>query len=78
MAAGRTLVKNCRRYAAPGTVEARGRSPDNAAGGWYGLRKGYRGRFAMYLPPLLELLGLAEVTHEPRNNRMRATTGDHR
>jgi hypothetical protein len=58
--------------AAPGTVEAWGRSPDNPAGGWYGLRKGYRGRFAMYLPPLLELLGLAEVTHEPRNNRMRA------
>jgi hypothetical protein len=41
--------------------------------GWYGLRNGYRGRFGMYLPPLLEALGLAEVTHEPRNNRMRAT-----
>jgi hypothetical protein len=55
-----------------GTVEEWGRSPDNPVGGWYGLRKGYRGRFAMYLPPLLELLGLAEVTHEPRNNSMRA------
>jgi hypothetical protein len=41
-------------------------------GGWYGLRNGYRGRFGMYLPPLLEALGLAELTHEPRNNRMRA------
>jgi hypothetical protein len=42
------------------------------AGGWYGLRKGYRGRFGMYLPPLLELLGLAELTHDARNNRIRA------
>ena len=58
--------------AAEGTVEAWGRSPDNPVRGWYGLRNGYRGRFAMYLPPLLESLGLAEVTHEPRNTRMRA------
>lgn len=58
--------------AADGTVEAWGRSPDNPAGGWYGLRNGYRGRFGMYLPPLLEELGLAEVTHDARNNRMRA------
>ena len=58
--------------AAVGTVEAWGRSPDNPVGGWYGLRKGYRGRFAMYMPPLLERLGLAEVTHDARNNRMRA------
>jgi hypothetical protein len=57
---------------APGTVEAWGRSPDNPVGGFYGLRKGYRGRFGMYVPPLLEALGLAELTHEPRNNRMRA------
>jgi len=55
-----------------GTVEAWGRSPDNPVGGWYGLRKGYRGRFGMYLPPLLEALGLAELEHEARNNRMRA------
>ena len=55
-----------------GTVEAWGRSPDNPVGGWYGLKKGLRGRFGVYLPPLLEALGLAEVTHEPRNNRMRA------
>jgi len=54
------------------TVEAWARSSDNPLGGWYGLRKGYRGRFGMYLPPLLEVLGLAEVTHEARNNRMRA------
>ena len=58
--------------AADGTVEGWGRSPDNPIGGWYGLRKGYRGRFGMYLPPLLEALGLAEVTHDARNNRMRA------
>jgi hypothetical protein len=58
--------------AADGTVEAWGRSSSNPVGGWYGLRKGYRGRFGMYLPPLLEALGLAEVTHEPRNNKMRA------
>ncbi|GIF01928.1 DUF6855 family protein [Paractinoplanes rishiriensis] len=57
---------------ADGTVEAWGRSPDNPVGGWYGLRKGYRGRFGMYLPPLLEELGLAELTHDARNNRMRA------
>lgn len=53
------------------TVEAWGRSSCNPVGGWYGLRKGYRGRFGMYLPPLLEALGLAEVTHDPRNNKMR-------
>ncbi|MFT3889384.1 MAG: hypothetical protein QM713_14650 [Arachnia sp.] len=58
--------------AAEGTVEAWGRSEDNPVGGWYGLRKGYRGRFGMYLPPLLEALGLAELTHNPRNNMMRA------
>jgi len=58
--------------AAEGTVEAWGRSPENPVGGWYGLRKGYRGRFGMYLPPLLEVLGLAEVTHDARNNSMRA------
>jgi len=57
----------------PGTVEAWARSPDNPVGGWYGLRSGYRGRFAMYLPPLLEALGLAEVTHAARNNSMRAS-----
>ncbi|MEO8462569.1 MAG: DUF6855 family protein [Chloroflexota bacterium] len=58
--------------AADDTVEAWGRSQRNPVGGWYGLRKGYRGRFGMYLPPLLEALGLAELTHDPRNNRMRA------
>lgn len=56
----------------PGTVEAWGRSPDNPVGGWYGLKKGLRGRFGMYVPPLMEELGLAEVEHNPRNNRMRA------
>jgi hypothetical protein len=58
--------------AAPGTVEAFGRAADNPVGGWYGLRIGYRGRFGMYLPPLLEELGLVELTHDARNNRMRA------
>jgi len=58
--------------AKPGTVEAWGRSPDNPIGGWYGLKKGLRGRFAMYIPPLMEQLGLAEVEHNARNNRMRA------
>ena len=55
-----------------GTVEAWGRSADNPVGGWYGLKKGLRGRFANYVPPVLERLGLAEVEHNARNNRMRA------
>lgn len=58
--------------AKPGTVEAWGRSPDNPRGGWYGLKKGLRGRFGMYVPPVLEVLDLAEVEHNARNNRMRA------
>jgi hypothetical protein len=58
--------------AAEGTVEAWGRSPKNPVGGWYGLKKGYRGRFGMYVPPVLKMLGLAEVEENPRNNRMRA------
>lgn len=58
--------------AAEGTVEAWGRSADNPVGGWYGLKKGLRGRFGMYVPPVMEALGLAEVEHQPRNNRMRA------
>ncbi len=58
--------------AAEGTVEAWGRSPKNPVKGWYGLKKGYRGRFGVYMPGLLEALGLAEVEHNPKNNRMRA------
>ena len=58
--------------AAEGTVEAWGRSSDNPVGGWYGLKKGLRGRFGMYVPPIMEALGLAEVEHNPKNNRMRA------
>ena len=58
--------------AVDGTVEAWGRSPKNPVKGWYGLKKGLRGRFGMYMPPLLEALGLAEVEHNPKNNRMRA------
>jgi hypothetical protein len=58
--------------AADGTVEAWGRSPDNPVGGWYGLKKGLRGRFANYVPPVMEALGVAEVEHEARGNRMRA------
>ncbi len=59
--------------AADGTVEAWARSESNPVGGWYGLRKGYRGRFGMYLPPVMAKLGLAEVENQARNNRMRAT-----
>lgn len=55
-----------------GTVEGWARSPSNPIGGWYGLKKGLRGRVGMYLPPLMETLGLAEVEHNARNNRMRA------
>lgn len=55
-----------------GTVEAWGRSPDNPAHGWYGLKNGYRGRFGVYIPPLMEELGLVELEHNPKNNRMRA------
>jgi hypothetical protein len=55
-----------------GTVEAWGRSGDNPVGGWYGMKKGLRGRFGNYVPPVLEALGLAEVEHNARNNRMRA------
>ena len=58
--------------AADGTVEAWARSEGNPVGGWYGLKKGLRGRFANYVPPVMEHLGMAEVEHNPRNNRMRA------
>jgi hypothetical protein len=58
--------------AAEGTVEAWARSEGNPVGGWYGLKKGLRGRFANYVPPVMEALGRAEVEHQPRNNRMRA------
>jgi hypothetical protein len=55
-----------------GTVEAWGRSPQNPVKGWYGLKKGLRGRFGVYIPPLMEALGLCELEHNPKNNRMRA------
>jgi hypothetical protein len=55
-----------------GTVEAWGRSEGNPRGGWYGLKKGLRGRFGVYVPPLMEALGLCELEHNPKNNRMRA------
>ena len=58
--------------AGEGTVEAWARSTDNLVEGWYGLKKGLRGRFGNYVPPVLERLGLAEVEHQARNNRMRA------
>ena len=54
------------------TVEAWGRSETNPVGGWYGLKKGLRGRFGVYLPPLLEALDLVELTHDARNNQVRA------
>lgn len=56
----------------PGTVEAWGRDSGNPLGGWYGLKKGLRGRFGVYMPPLMEALGLAEITHDAKNNKMRA------
>lgn len=58
--------------AKPNTIEAWGRDENNPKGGWYGLKKGLRGRFGMYIPPLMEELGLAELEHNPKNNRMRA------
>jgi hypothetical protein len=58
--------------AVEGTVEAWARSPNNPVGGWYGLKKGLRGRFAMYVPPVMKILKLAEVEENPKNNRMRA------
>lgn len=58
--------------AAEGTVEAWGRADNNPVKGWYGQKKGLRGRFGVYVPPVLEALGLAEVEHQPKNNRMRA------
>ena len=57
---------------AEGTVEAWARDPANPVGGWYGLKKGLRGRFANYVPPVLEVLGLVELEHNPRNNRAKA------
>lgn len=60
------------KQAKDGTVEAWGRSSENPVGGWYGTKKGYLGRFGMYVPPLLEALGLVELEHNPRDNRMRA------
>lgn len=64
--------KDEKQEAVEGTVEYWARSPQNPIGGWYGLKKGFRGRFGMYIPPLMEALGLAEVEHNARNNRMRA------
>ncbi len=64
--------KDEKQEAAPGTVEYWGRSTDNPVGGWYGLKKGFRGRFGMYIPPLMEYLGLAELEHHKRDNRMKA------
>ena len=55
-----------------GSVEAWARAPGNPLGGWYGLKKGLRGRFAVYVPPLMEALGLCELEHQPKNNRIRA------
>ena len=56
----------------PGTIEAWAREESNPVGGYYGLRKGYRGRFANYVTPVLERLGAVELEHGARNNRARA------
>jgi hypothetical protein len=58
--------------AADGTVESWARSPKNPVGGWYGIKKGLRGRFGMYVPPVMKVLGLADVEENPKNNRMKA------
>jgi hypothetical protein len=60
------------KHAKKDTIEAWARSEDNPIGGWYGLKKGYRGRFGMYMPPLMEALGLVELEHNAKGNRMRA------
>ena len=60
------------KVAPDGTIEAWGRAAENPVGGWYGLKRGFRGRFGVYVPPVLEVLGLAELEHLPRNNRARA------
>ena len=66
------MLKTAGDWVELGTVEAWGRSPANPVGGWYGLKKGLRGRFGVYVPPLMEALGLCELEHNPKNNRMRA------
>jgi hypothetical protein len=58
--------------ATAGTVEAWGRAKSNPVKGWYGLKKGFRGRFGMYVPPVLEALGKVELEHAAKNNRVRA------
>ncbi|MBC7724993.1 MAG: hypothetical protein H7146_09650 [Burkholderiaceae bacterium] len=63
-----------KKEAPEGSVEAWGRIESNPVGGWYGTRNGYRGRFGVYLPPLLEHLGYVELEHNPRSNRVRAVS----
>jgi hypothetical protein len=72
MATGCCSEADEKKQAVEGTVEAWGRSPKNPVGSWYGLKEGFRGRFGIYVPPVLKKLGLAEVEDNPRNNRMRA------
>ncbi len=55
-----------------GTVEAWARSASNPKKGFYGLKKGLRGRFANYVTPVAEALGLVELEHNAKNNRVRA------
>ena len=68
----RSGSRTSRRKPSPGTVESWGRAADNPVGGWYGIKKGLRGRFGNYVPPVLEALGLVELEHNARNNRVRA------
>lgn len=56
----------------PGTVEHWARSEDNPVKGWYGLRKGYRGRFASYVSPVLARLGKVEFEKRGRSVWVRA------
>jgi hypothetical protein len=58
--------------AVDGTVEAWGRSERNPVGGWYGQKKGLRGRFGVYVPPVLVAQGRAEIKIEARKASARA------
>ena len=54
------------------TVEAYGRDPGNPVGGYYGIRKGYRGRFANYITPILKVQGRVEFEKRGRGWWVRA------
>jgi hypothetical protein len=55
-----------------GTVEKWARSSTNPVGGFYGITPGRKGRFASYIPSILEYYCFVEIEHKPQNNRIRA------